>query len=512
MVGYRLYVRTADSSYGQGDDVGLPSPDAGGTLSSLVESLNVRGDYFFGVTALAADQTESDLSNEMMLGYTQVAGFVDSDGDGLSDAEEDQNLNKLVDPGETDPGNPDTDGDGVGDQGDQCEGTAGWAAVNAVGCSCAQVVCDNGNACDGVEGCTAGVCRPGTPLGCNDGNVCTSDGCSPLSGCTNTPIPGCGSCSSHADCDDGNVCTTDSCDSVNGCRNTPTPNATPCSDGVFCNGLETCRGGVCSAGSPPECDDASACTTDACDEALGRCAHTSTGDCCMADADCADNDLCTVNERCENGVCKSEAMICPDGDECTQATCDPAFGCGTEVLPDGTECEDGDPCTEGEVCVAGGCRAPSAQVDGGETLSVRKLKLRQGPNRHRLYGRGVIEKAGDMDPAASGAVLELLDAAGVPLYQAEVLGEAFNAKRSRRGFEFTRKATQWSLELLNGLKVLDFERKGQRMKVEAEAASSDLDDAFAAPSLRWVIRSGETCARSPLLSCSSESGRERRCR
>ena len=62
---------------------------AGGMLSSLVEDLNVRGDYVFGVTALAAGGTESDLSNEMMLGYAQVAGFVDSDGDGLSDAAED---------------------------------------------------------------------------------------------------------------------------------------------------------------------------------------------------------------------------------------------------------------------------------------------------------------------------------------------------------------------------------------------------------------------------------------
>ena len=144
VVGYRLYVRTADSSYGQGEDVGLPSPEAGGMLSSLVEDLNVRGDYLFGVTALAAEGTESDLSNEMMLGYAQVAGFVDSDGDGLSDAAEDVNLNRVVDPGETDPENPDTDGDGILDGSDRCQGTSFGNAVDELGCQpCATLLVDN---------------------------------------------------------------------------------------------------------------------------------------------------------------------------------------------------------------------------------------------------------------------------------------------------------------------------------------------------------------------------------
>jgi arylsulfatase A-like enzyme len=40
---------------------------------------------------------------------------VDSDGDGIPDLVEDANRNGLVDPGETDPDNPDTDGDGTSD-------------------------------------------------------------------------------------------------------------------------------------------------------------------------------------------------------------------------------------------------------------------------------------------------------------------------------------------------------------------------------------------------------------
>ncbi|MBN4071776.1 Ig-like domain-containing protein [bacterium AH-315-F18] len=40
----------------------------------------------------------------------------DDDNDGLTNVEEDQNSNFIVDPGETDPGNPDSDGDGLNDK------------------------------------------------------------------------------------------------------------------------------------------------------------------------------------------------------------------------------------------------------------------------------------------------------------------------------------------------------------------------------------------------------------
>ncbi len=48
---------------------------------------------------------------------------VDSDNDGLPDDVEDANQNGNVDPGETDPGNPDTDGDGVSDLIEKAAGT-----------------------------------------------------------------------------------------------------------------------------------------------------------------------------------------------------------------------------------------------------------------------------------------------------------------------------------------------------------------------------------------------------
>ena len=129
VIGYRLYVRAADAGYGAGHDVGLPPAGPDGMLSALVGDRDVRTDYVFAVSALG-EEGESALSNELTLGYAQVAPFVDSDGDGLSDAEEDQNLNRLVDPGETDPEDPDTDGDGINDDQDKCPAAKGPKARN----------------------------------------------------------------------------------------------------------------------------------------------------------------------------------------------------------------------------------------------------------------------------------------------------------------------------------------------------------------------------------------------
>lgn len=48
--------------------------------------------------------------------------------------------------------------------------------------------CDNGDICDGVEGCEDGLCVPGAALECEDDGVdCTINECDPKLGCTYTP-------------------------------------------------------------------------------------------------------------------------------------------------------------------------------------------------------------------------------------------------------------------------------------------------------------------------------------
>jgi hypothetical protein len=78
------------------------------------------GDLPVGPTAIFSilarkDGAASPRSNEIALTYATVARYVDSDGDGLLDYEEDLNLDLIVDSNETDPNKADTDGDGLSD-------------------------------------------------------------------------------------------------------------------------------------------------------------------------------------------------------------------------------------------------------------------------------------------------------------------------------------------------------------------------------------------------------------
>jgi hypothetical protein len=121
--GYRLYVRQDLQEYGAGVDVGVPAPDANGTLHFTLGPLSDATTNFFVVTSYDASGAESAPSNELAITYAQAAPFTDSDGDGLTDAEEDVNLNHVVDPGETDPNLWDTDGDGISDGAERAAGT-----------------------------------------------------------------------------------------------------------------------------------------------------------------------------------------------------------------------------------------------------------------------------------------------------------------------------------------------------------------------------------------------------
>lgn len=61
---------------------------------------------------------------------------------------------------------------------------------------------------------------------------------------------------------------------------------------------------------------------------------------CQSNAECADDNLCTTNERCEDGICKTDAVSCDDGNPCTDDVCDCATGCRSQSI-----CDDGFSCT-----------------------------------------------------------------------------------------------------------------------------------------------------------------------
>jgi Fibronectin type III domain len=121
VAGYRLYVREDGGDYGAPRDVVPESAPDG--LTTSVGDLAIEHTYTFALTAYTADGRESARSNERTIGYPEAAAVVDSDGDGLTDAAEDVNLNGVQDPGETDRFLADSDGDLVPDGVERARGT-----------------------------------------------------------------------------------------------------------------------------------------------------------------------------------------------------------------------------------------------------------------------------------------------------------------------------------------------------------------------------------------------------
>jgi len=171
--------------------------------------------------------------------------------------------------------------------------------------------CNDGNACNGVETCN-GVCQPGVPVTCNDGVVCTTDSCNPMTG----------------------ACTF-------------APNNAGCDDGFSCNGAETCSPQLgCVAGQFTVCDDGVACTADACLEPAGNCVAV------PINANCDDGQTCNGTETCTVTGCQAgAALVCPaDGIACTSEVCDPQQNACVSVENDSL-------CPCGQTCSAaqGGC-------------------------------------------------------------------------------------------------------------------------------------------------------------
>ena len=238
---------------------------------------------------------------------------------------------------------------------DLCELDGGCLHVNNT------LPCNDGDACTGGDACFGGVCA-GTQISCDDGNVCTDDSCEPLSGCQNIPNSevcndsnACttgdhcagGACVAGGDlnCDDGNPCTTDGCSLLTGCTNVN--NSQACDDGDACTAGDVCAGGGC-AGTLVNCDDGNVCTDDSC-EPLSGCQYAPNT------ATCDDDNLCTEGDHCAGGVCVgTQTVDCDDGDPCTTDVCTLDGGC--QHLDNTAPCEDGDPCTTGDTCSGGACQ------------------------------------------------------------------------------------------------------------------------------------------------------------
>ncbi len=219
-------------------------------------------------------------------------------------------------------------------------------------------LCPNGQLCrtDGpMPGCTLPpACNGPNDPRCDDGQPCTADRCDMATGrcvfttndmmCSNGQFcDGAERCYAYRGClggtppvcDDGTLCTLDQCnEDMDTCENVAENRL--CDDGTFCNGAETCnpnmRGRGCvAAAAPRSCDDMNACTVDSCDEGGRQCRNTARdvdmdgeSDLACGGNDCNDNnprinsralEVCNmVDDNCNGTVDEGVISACGNCD------------------------------------------------------------------------------------------------------------------------------------------------------------------------------------------------------
>ncbi|MBM4398328.1 MAG: hypothetical protein FJ087_21895, partial [Deltaproteobacteria bacterium] len=239
--------------------------------------------------------------------------------------------------------------------------------------------------CDDAVPCTEDVC--GVSVGgvrrcthvprserCGAGEECAIGTSAATSGCKPIAQGPCKGKADGAECDPGDRCATAKgfcnagkcaaplkqcppencrlslgCDKATGeCAYDVAEDGTACDGPSLC--APRCEGGLCK-GSPISCDDADACTTDACDGQAG-CTHSG--------GDCDDGNACTT-DTCDKATgCSHTGGSCDDGDACTKDSCDPASGCGHAAV----DCDDQNACTTDTCDKLTGCRNDYACDDG----------------------------------------------------------------------------------------------------------------------------------------------------
>ena len=251
------------------------------------------------------------------------------------------------------------------------------------------LACNDGDACTLGDICELGECEGPTALSCDDGNTCTIDSCDSVAGCVHEPhsstcndgdpcsvLDTCvdGACvgTGALDCNDGNPCTHDLCQPTVGCDHQS--NTSPCDDGSACTLGDLCAGGVCTGGTPIDCDDSNACTDDQCDPEAGCTPVALTG----VEVLCDDLNTCTTEDHCVDGVCGGTGSLeCDDKNPCTKDICLVTGGCQNEAV-DGN-CSDGNPCTVSDVCTAGVCTAgPQVDCNDGNPCTTDACQVGQG--------------------------------------------------------------------------------------------------------------------------------------
>ncbi|MCB9740981.1 MAG: hypothetical protein H6747_17070 [Deltaproteobacteria bacterium] len=251
--------------------------------------------------------------------------------------------------------------------------------------------CDDGNPCTGSDVCASGTCA-GAPIDvakiCGDNNDCTSDSCDPKSGCKNALLDG-------TDCDDGNACTSgDKCtkgsciSGKNTCECTTDADCAKLEDGNLCNGTLYCDksgqlwGCKIDAKTIVTCDATKdgPCETSSCTPSTGKCDKAPKADGTACDAD---GSVCTKDDACKSGACVAGLQLsCDDNNPCTDDACNAQAGCSN--VANTAPCDaDGDACTENDTCKDKACVAGAAKsCDDNEQCTDDSCDTKTGDCQH----------------------------------------------------------------------------------------------------------------------------------
>ena len=220
---------------------------------------------------------------------------------------------------------------------------------------------------------------------CNMENPCSIDTCS-NGWCHHAKIDSC--CVTDSECGSAK-CYTSFCDSFQHvCQTTPKNNGSACNTGNSCTIDETCQNGVCR-GKTLTCDLNNQCRTGECIGGKGCVFHNRPNG-----ISCDDTNMCTTEDECYNGMCAvGYSKDCSHIDDpCSVGACDVTTGnCIPLARNEGLSCDDGIACTEYDVCVAGTCQGTQRSCQDNNPCTVDSCDETYGCIvQHEDYGETCI--------------------------------------------------------------------------------------------------------------------------
>jgi cysteine-rich repeat protein len=272
---------------------------------------------------------------------------------------------------------PDTCGNGMVDDGEDCDGGANCKADCTFACTNASTDCPAAPDC-GVAMCSADhACMVGPA---NDGTACGSNGacqmgmCVPAScgngiaepgeqcdfGSDNGLVAGCQldctfSCSGNS-CDDSDPCNgVEVCSAVthNGATGQACGPGTAEADGTSCGSNMICKNAACIAGvcgdgfttGTEECDDANQVPGDGCEnDCTFSCVSTDTARNCTPADMCAGQGTCNdATHICAAGTALPDNTFCGTTGFCKTGVCTQPT-CGNGIVERGEDCDGGTGC------------------------------------------------------------------------------------------------------------------------------------------------------------------------